>query len=52
MFDMCDGDTISSNLPYGKAEKTRNLQRALATSPHYTVDEPAAGMNPWKLFNS
>ena len=41
-----EGDTLASNLPYGKQRKLE-ITRALATDPKLLLlDEPAAGMNP------
>lgn len=41
-----EGDTLASNLPYGKQRKLE-ITRALATEPKLLLlDEPAAGMNP------
>lgn len=41
-----EGDTLASNLPYGKQRKLE-IARALATKPKLLLlDEPAAGMNP------
>lgn len=47
VFDLDqEGDTLASNLPYGKQRKLE-IARALATNPKLLLlDEPAAGMNP------